>query len=190
VSRALGVLILLVLLAVGGAYALSPLYAYHQLRQAAEAGDRDRLDALVDFPAVRENLKAQVDSKAVKLARSASGIGHPIAMLLGKLGAAVGDKAVDRIVTPEGISQIITVGRAARGKHRDEDDDGDQDDSKGQGEAKAKDKPKTVIHYGYLTPDRFRIRVAPASAPDAEIGLIMDRRGLFAWRVEEIELPK
>jgi hypothetical protein len=181
-SRIAGVLALLLVIALGGAYAASPLYAFHQLKKAAEDGDRERLEALVDFPAVRENLKGQVDSKAVKLARGASGIGHPIAMLIGKLGAAIGDRAVDKVVTPEGITEIVTVGRSAHQKRHDGDDG---DDAK-----VSENGAKTVVRYGYLTPDRFRISIAPSQEPDTPIGLIMDRRGLFSWRVEEIELPK
>ena len=45
-----------------------------------------------------------------------------------------------------------------------------------------------MVRDGYLTPDRFRVGISPASAPEEQIGLIMDRRGLFSWRVEEIEL--
>jgi hypothetical protein len=175
-NKLIGILILVLLLALGGAYALSPLFAFQQLKQAAQTGDRERLEALVDFPAVREDLKSQVDSKAVKLARQASGIGYLPAMIAGRLGAKVGDMAVDKVVTPEGITEIVTVGRAAHGGYKD---------STGDGKAA---HPATVVHYGYLTPDRFRIGIAPADAPEEQIGLIMDRRGLFSWRVEQIEL--
>jgi hypothetical protein len=175
-NKVLGALILVLLLAVGAAYALSPFYAFQQLKQAAETGDRERLEALVDFPAVRDDLKGQVDSKAVKLAREASGVGHPIAMLLGRLGSAVGDQAVDQVVTPEGITEIVTAGRAAHGGYKDKAADKDAS------------KPATKVSYGYLTPDRFRVSIAPADHPDEQIALLMDRRGLFSWRVERIEL--
>ena len=116
-SRVAGVLVLLVLLAGGALYAGSPLLAFQQLQAAARAGDKDRLEALVDFPAVRENLKKQVDSHVTKLARTASGVGYPVAMILGKIGAALGDKTVDRLITPESISAMVNLGEG-RHSHR------------------------------------------------------------------------
>ena len=179
-NKVIGGLILLLLLALGGAYAASPLLAFHQLKQAAETGDKERLEALVDFPAVREDLKSQVDSKAIKLARTASGVGYLPAMIAGRLGSALGDRAVDQVVTSEGISEIVSAGRAAHGGYKDKD--------KVEGSGAKSGTPTTVVRYAYLTPDRFRVSIAPADAPNQQIALIMDRRGLFSWRVEQIEL--
>ncbi len=70
-SKGLGLLLALVLIAVGAVYAASPFFAFHQLKDAARSGDREQLEAMVDFPAVRDDLKRQIDSKATKLARKA-----------------------------------------------------------------------------------------------------------------------
>ena len=181
-TRGFGALILIGLLLVVGAYVASPVFAFSQLKDAARAGDRDRLEALVDFPAVRENLKRQVDSKAVKAARTASGISYPVIAILGHLGAALGDKAVDKLVTPESISAMVTLGEARHGrKHKDAADEA--------ASTQAESRRHVETHYGYLTPDRFRVTVAPATHPDVAVALIMDRQGLFSWRVKEIELP-
>ena len=183
-TRLLSALLLIGLLALAAAYAGSPIFAYSQLKDAARAGDHDRLEALVDFPAVRENLKRQVDSKAVKAARTASGISYPVIAILGHLGAALGDKAVDKLVTPESISAMITLGEARRG-HRHKDKDAADEAAASQSQSRS----HVQTSYGYLTPDRFRVTVAPATHPDLAVALIMDRQGLFAWRVKEIELP-
>jgi hypothetical protein len=174
-NKVLGGLAVLILVALAAAYVGSPFYAFQQLKEAARSGDRERLEAMVDFPAVREDLKRQVDSKATKLARGAEGIGYPIAAILGKLGASLGDKSIDKLVTPEAISAMVQSGRAPRGHHKS--------DTGGKPAA-------ATVGYGYLTPDRFRFRVAPAEAPDEPIDLIMERHGLVSWRLEAIELPK
>lgn len=193
-NRALSAILLVLLVVLGAAYAASPLYAFHQLKRAAETGDRDRLNALVDFPGVREDLKRQVDSGAVKLAREASGVGYPIAMILGKLGASIGDRAIDRLVTPEAISVMVRTGVIPH-KHKHADAP-----AGGEGAAPASDAataapqaaetPKVVTRFAYLTPDRFRVAVSPADHTDKAIDLIMVRQGLFSWRLEQIELPK
>lgn len=180
-NRFLGVLLVLIVLALGAAYAGSPIYAFQQLKEAAQSGDRERLEALVDFPAVREDLKRQVDSKATRLARTASGVGYPIAAILGRLGAALGDRAIDRLVTPEAISAMVQYGETSRGRPKDGAADPGSDASVRQG---------TKVGFAYLTPDRVRARVAPAADPNRPVDLILERHGLFSWRLEAIELPK
>lgn len=178
-SRILGLLLLLVGLAAGAVWAASPILAFQQLRRAAEAGDREQLEALVDFPAVREGLKSQVDSRAIKLARKAQGLGLP-GTLIGKLGAAIGDRAVDRVVTPDGLAELVRSGEVPGRRHRDPDPGADAGAAPGR---------KAVVSYGYLSPDRFKASVAPAREPSFAVGFIMDRQGLFSWRVVRIELP-
>jgi hypothetical protein len=175
-GRIAGVLVLVLVLAFAGAYAASPLLAFQQLKQAAETGDRDRLEALVDFPAVREDLRAQTESKALKLGREVGGIGHPAAMLLGRAATQLSDQAVDKLVTPEAISELVRDGRSAR-------DPAPADGGKGP-----RPKSSTTIRYAYLTPDRFKVTIAKSKSDVAAVALIMDRRGLFSWRVERIEL--
>ena len=51
------------------------------------------------------------------------------------------------------------------------------------------DDSKVMTRFAYLTPDRFRVAVSPADQADRAINLIMDRKGLFSWRLEQIELP-
>jgi hypothetical protein len=181
-SKGLGVLVALALIAVAAVYAASPLYAFHQLKAAAESGDRERLEAMVDFPAVRDDLKRQVDSKATRLARRAQGVGYPIAAVLGALGAAIGDRAIDRLVTPEAISAMVRYGETPRERHKD---------AAAKGGAADQAEPQgTRVRGAYLSPDRFRFRVSPAAQPDRGVDLIMERHGLFSWRLEAIELPK
>jgi hypothetical protein len=176
-NRIVSVLVVLVILAAGAAWLASPLWAFQQLKGAARAGDKEQLEALVDFPAVRENLKKQVDSKAVKLAREASGVGMPAVMVLGKLGSMIGDRAVDRLVTPEAITLIVDRGRNPR-LHWPKDDGAPQADARPE------------VHYAYLSPDRFRVSLSPPDRPETSVALVMERHGLFTWRVEELELPK
>jgi hypothetical protein len=65
-------------------YAASPLIGFGMLRSAAQAGDRDRLEQAVDFPAVRESLKSQISAGVVKAVGSDPSLrGNP----LGALGA-------------------------------------------------------------------------------------------------------
>ena len=73
-------------------------------------------------------------------------------------------------------------GGGGRGRHRRTTDDGQGTNDNGG--------RRTVVRYGYLTPDRFKVSVAPSTDPDRPVDLILERRGLVSWRLEGIELPK
>jgi len=178
VGTALTILLALAAVALAGVYAVSPVLAFRELQEAARAGDRDRLEALIDFPAVREDLKRQVDAGVIKLARKSSDIGFWPLEALGMLGSVVGDRAIDKLMTPDAIALMASEGQRPGGK-------------KAKADANAAPAPaeKPVVRYAYLTPDAFRVSVAPAGHPDLPVGLILQRRSLFAWRVVAIRLP-
>jgi hypothetical protein len=58
------------------AYELSPLFAFNSLKRAAKSGDRDRLEQVVDFPAVRENLKSQISASILEAMRADPTVGN------------------------------------------------------------------------------------------------------------------
>src|SRR5690606_37805082 len=90
-------------------YFLSPGYAMMQLRDAAVAGDKTELEARIDFPRVREGLKA--DLRARMAAEVAEGGDRGIAALGGMLAMGIVDGLIDGFVTPESMSAMIEVGK-------------------------------------------------------------------------------
>jgi hypothetical protein len=102
-------------------------------------------------------------------------------MVLGKLGEKVSDTAVDKLVTPDAIADLVRTGRAVRGHSQDVA----PSDKGGKG---GKGDKGPVLRYAYLTPDRFKVTIAPNKTAVGAVALIMDRRGLFSWRVERVEL--
>lgn len=152
-GRFFGFLILLGLVALGVAYVGSPWLAFRQLGEAAQARDQDRLDALVDYPAVREAMKGQVDSAPTKLSRTVAGIGFAPVQAVGKLGSMHGDRKIRKLVAADTLADLVR---------------GDPS-------------------YAYLTPDRIRISVARPPRPPA--GFVLERRGLFGWKLVKLELP-
>lgn len=152
-GRLFGFLVFAAIAAFAAAYAGSPWYAFHQLRDAAVAGDADRLEALVDYPAVQEAMKRQVDSGPTKLSRTIAGVGFAPVQAVGKLGAMRGDRKIRKLIAAERLADLTA---------------GD-------------------VTYAYLTPDRMRIAAARPPRPPA--GFILERRGLFAWKLVKLELP-
>jgi hypothetical protein len=152
-GRLFGFLIFLAILAFAAAYAGSPWYAFKQLGEAARAGDQDRLEALIDYPAVQQGMKRQVDSGPTKLSRTLSGVGFAPVQAVGKLGSMHGDRKIRKLIAAERLADLTR---------------GD-------------------VTYSYLTPDRMRVAAARPPRPPA--GFILERRGLFSWKLVKLELP-
>ena len=75
------------------------------MKAAADANDPDALDSYIDYPALREDLKAEITGQMMAEARKdRSG--------LGGLGLAIGTAmvapVVDRLVTPAGMRAALT----------------------------------------------------------------------------------
>ena len=80
--------------ALGGAYLASPLLALKSLQGAIGSGDAKKLETLVDFPEVRENLKTQVTAMMAAKPGEDPKMAAFASMLIGGL--------VETMVTPDG----------------------------------------------------------------------------------------
>lgn len=179
-----------ILIAAGGVVAMlliafyfaSPVLAVHSLVDAAKAGDRVALERKVDFPAVRESLKAQLKTAMTrKFEEDPELRDNPFAAFGHLLMASVVDKAVDSFATPEAIANMVatneppkTVSTAPGGPVLEP--------------AKPKAKSETKVGYHYEGLDHFC--VSYADVRDGErLDLVLKRHGIFGWRLVRIELP-
>ena len=172
-------LIVIVLLAVA-AFAAMPYYTAYQIRQAVQNGDSAALARHVDFVAVRAGLKRQladsVSSKLPDVAKSGT-VGGLGAMLAGR----VADAALESVVTPEGVSDLL-AGRLPN-----------PFDAKAPGAVPseatpaqaAPDAPKPSARY--LGWDRFQVSLP---AKGQTVNLLLTRKGWIGWQLTDIELPK
>jgi hypothetical protein len=162
-----------VILVVAGAYLASPLVAVRSFVSAARSGDSAKLDAAVDFSAVRESLKPQVSAAVTSRSRDLPRIGGVRLAGLGTLLApAIADRAVDGIVTPRGIAALVTM----RGTGHDE-------------AAGPPARERTAYHYRYVGLDRFLVQLNRTERPDEVTGFTFERRNLFWWKLVRIDLP-
>jgi len=168
-----GILIALLLTGVlmGALYGLSPFWAAHTLQQAAQTGDRDQLEEVIDFPAVRESLKSQVSALMLKSIRNDPKLrDNPSANLGAMLAPAITDRAIDSMITPEGMNAIINQGRI-----------------NAQSQAQPTPRPiPSAASFSYRTLDRFRVELR--TDPDPTF-LTLERRGFFSWKLIRIDLP-
>lgn len=101
-----GLLLLLALAIVAGAYAALPVFSLLKMRNAIEAGDAGSLPSVVRFEALRANLERRAQQKI-----DARAEGKP----LGRLGARIAETVVgfklDQMATPEGMIDMICDGK-------------------------------------------------------------------------------
>lgn len=94
-------LALLLLVAVGAGWAFgSPQLALWQMRKAAEARDVDALSRHIDYPSVRESVKAQLAERMQGGERSAFGA---------LVAAGLADRLVDAAVSPDGMRLVFAA---------------------------------------------------------------------------------
>ena len=132
------------------------------LQGAVLEGDRARLERLVDFPRVREGLKAQVQARLLRQ-MGQEVAQNPLAGLAYLFVAGMVDPMVDALVSPEGLAALGT--------------------GLGPGEA-----PKEAVKGWRLAYQDFR--TAYVYRPeDPSSRLYLERQGLFGWKVVRMELP-
>lgn len=162
---------LVVLLALLGYAAAGPYLAIRGIHAAVETRDFDKLRRHVDFPALRERIRAQVSQRIVSSASNASG-----GIIGGETGRALVDQvsghAVDAMVSPLGIATLLQ-GRALAHRAMGEDA-GDATD------------PLLQAKTRFESPSRFT-----ATVPGAEgrpVVFVFVRNGL-RWKLADIRLP-
>ena len=156
-----------------GAYLyFAPYLALRSMRNAAQAGDAAELSSYVDFPAVRESLKATVSRKMGDVAQ---GTGNPLALLGAAFANTLADPLVDVLVTPTNLALVLNgVNPQANGAAPSTPQPTDVD-------------PETTAHYDGLSD--FVVTVTNRSFPSQPIGLVLHRSGLVAWKLSAITLP-
>jgi hypothetical protein len=161
----------------GIAWAAAPVLAAQALIRAAKAGDERKIEALVDFPSLRESLKAELNAELMaRMNRdprvAESGLGG-LGMMLAPMILA---GAVDAVVTPEVVARMVTTAEAPDPTRRAEP---------------AAEKPDgDNIHqsWGYRGLNEFAVTLTDRDRPDDRLALIMERRGLFAWKLAAVDL--
>ncbi len=155
------------LLALGaGWYVLSPWWTVREMIEAAKAGKADALAARVDFPALRADLKTDLDSRLSAEARKDR---SPQAQFGIALARSMMDKVVDAFISPGAL--------AATFKTLDENA---PPRSKTASSAKEIARPQ-IERIGL---DRFRLE----REGHAGSGFVFERHGL-GWKLVGVDLP-
>lgn len=164
-----------------GAWALSPVFAMQALTRAAEQGDEAALERLVDFPAVRQSLKDELNARMMAEMRSGAAAVDPALAGIGMLlGPAIVSGAIDAVITPQGVATMVRTAEAPEPR-----------DVLNRPRASPGPTEENVRKsWTYRGANRVEVRLTKTDRPDQPLILNMDRHGLFGWRLVEIDLPE
>ena len=145
-------------------YFESPFWTLKGMRDAAQSRDADALNAYIDYPALRESLKAELTVRMmIEAQKDKSGFGA-----LGMaFGSAVMGPMIDGLVSPAGMRAALLADRQ-------------QNTGPAASALHVPEKP-VIVRRSFS-----EFLVTTKEQPDS--GLVFKRDGL-SWRLSGVELP-
>lgn len=151
----------------------TPYLAVAGMKSAVESKDGAKLSAYVNFPALKESVKASFSAKLAQ---------QPIKEIeensSGALGAALTNAfinpMVDVIVTPENLAMMLK-GYTPKVGNRNTQADSHQTEI------------ETAMSYESF--DRFVVNIKNKGEANGSVGLVFNRNGLFSWQLSAMRLP-
>jgi Protein of unknown function (DUF2939) len=158
----------------GGLLYASPYLTLYQMYQAVERGDAQAISNSVDFPALRESVKENLQSVVLEQTAKQN---NPILNLIGAaLGSALADPILDRMVTPEGVMGLLEGRRLQAGA-----DGGDR--------SLSKQAAQVDVNSRYESFNEFVVSVKPKGEDVLPVDVVLSRAGL-GWKITGVRLPK
>jgi len=179
-GKTISAIVVVAVLSVGGAYYGSPYWAVYQMQAAAKAREGDRLAVYVDFPAVRESLKSQLQAMMLKRMQSQEVKDSPFAAMGMMLAGGMLNLLVDQMITPESVAIMIDRGKAktAAGEAIPAASDNSSVDS---GKS-----PRVERRYEGMSVFKVELHDPQTDAP--ALTLVLNREGWFGWKLKAIRL--
>jgi hypothetical protein len=178
--RKLWILLLVLIMALG--YTAWPLLSAWQLRSALKARDLPTIEARVDWPTLRANLKQTIAANLRDDSRS-PGAGAVAKALKRTLGPVVAGRMVELVVTPRTLGRVL-AGRMAAAEIKSEASGAASDDAEAAavGDTLA---PRRLRWAFFETPTRFRIEVADRTEPAKRAVSIFALQGV-SWKLVDV----
>ena len=161
------------------AFFAAPAVAFFGIRSAAEASDVAGLTRLIDYPAVRQSLRPQLDGNPAASAPAPSFLEDPIGAVRRQIEQATAPRTpdADAYLTPAAIA-ALTRGEGRYASQRVEDGLPSPDSTNTGGPL-----PKPV----YWGMNRARMSVADEGG--SETVFTFERKGAFEWKLVHVGLP-
>ena len=164
---------LLLILAVGY-IAAGPFLTVWAIKTAIVEQDAEKLSENIEFPALRQNLKDQLNPTMMKNV-SAELKGNPYAALAAGLSTKMVDGIVDALVTPNGLAVFVEGKKPSKNESQD------------NAAPIKKDSLFKNARYAYDSTSTFSIWI-PDGKGKKEARFVLQRNGL-SWKLVNIVIP-
>ncbi len=165
----------------------APHLTMRSMRLAAERGDAAALATHVDFPAVRDDLKAQfADAAAARIGGDGSGGWRDFGAALATAAAA---PAIDALVSEQALMLLFTGRDMARGRLIAQPAERPAEMAE-DASANATPRPRWHPEMGYADLSTFTVRFDLNDDPALPTTLVFKRHRVLWWKLSAIRLPQ
>lgn len=164
--------------AMAGWFYYTPYQAVHNMQEAAQAHNASKLASYVDFPAVKENLKAELNGQMLQKLQ-----GNPLAAVGAVFTSALVNAMVDAMVSPQGLAMMMQGEKPLAASKAETTESSAQTNPD-----TASDKVETKMGYDGLS--QFTVKVYQRGKPEQAINLVLQRQNILSWQLTEIRLPQ
>ncbi len=170
----------------------TPHLTLKSMKEAADGRNGEKLAGHVNFPLLRESLKARLNSRLSERA-SREGQINPLSGLSSALFAKMVDPLVEKMVTPDNLIAVIKGKSSAfpAGRPQSKPEPGtpdqreDHDQEKDEAAAKGTESGQDVS-MSYEGFNRFSASITKTGSKDAPVTLLLQREGLASWKLVDI----
>ncbi|WP_423371291.1 DUF2939 domain-containing protein [Burkholderia sp. LMG 32019] len=172
----------------------SPYITMHQMRSAIADKDADSFSSHVDFPSLRESLRAQLMAMMqAKMANSPEMKGNSFADLGMMMAMGFVNQAIDTMVTPAGVMTMMAQG-AAKPAHAsvpasapEPSETAHAGSNGGATPQTSSSTPKADYSVGYK--NWSTVTATARQGTDDEVTFIFKRDGLWSWKLSAVNVP-
>jgi hypothetical protein len=145
------------------------------MKEAAENQDADALSEYVDFPALKESLKANFNAMmATEVSNNMSD--NPFGAFGAALAASFINPMIDNLVSPESLSMMMKGEKPKLEKTNRENDKPDTDEN-----------TETTMKYDNF--NSFIVTVKEKGSSEDPVKMIFKRHGIVSWKLTALRLP-
>lgn len=168
---------LIVLLIACWIYA-SPYLAVRGMKEAVKNGDAVALADYVNFPALKESLKASFTAQMTKSMGEMKD--NPFAALGAAMANALINPMIESLVSPEGLAAMMNGHKPSLANQKEE---------KIQEARSGASDDEPIVKMGYENFNRFTVKTSDKINPTQEVTMVFLRDGL-SWKLSAIRFPQ
>jgi hypothetical protein len=170
-----------IVIAGAGYYLVSPYLAIQSIKRSFLAKNIDQLNTYIDYPALRENIKPQMEAIVLQSMKDDPSLdGNPFAGLTDFFVGPMINSMVDEYVSPSGLEIFIDTEILDANESQEA-----QNSIVAQGSF---ENALDEISMGYNDLNSFQATLT--ADDDRELHLLFNREGFATWKLKSVILPQ